>query len=68
MNQPLSPSHHSIHTQHTQCDKGTGLNAIKKLQELPASWTSAARVNASAFLYQKVCVFVSGCVCLCVGV
>ena len=37
-----------------KCDRATGLTAIKKLQELPESWTSAARVNASAFLYQKV--------------
>jgi hypothetical protein len=37
-----------------KCDKGTGLAAVKRLSELPEAWTSAARVNASAFLYQKV--------------
>jgi hypothetical protein len=37
-----------------KCDTGTGLAAIKRLSELPEEWTSAARVNASAFLYQKV--------------
>lgn len=42
-----------------KCDRGTGLAAVKRLSELPEAWTSAARVNASAFLYQKV-----GCVCL----
>lgn len=37
-----------------KCDKSTGLAAVKRLSELPEAWTSAARVNASAFLYQKV--------------
>eukprot|EP00877_Chromochloris_zofingiensis_P003954 jgi/Chrzof1/1355/Cz10g04080.t1 len=37
-----------------KCDTATGLAAIKRLSELPDEWTSAARVNASAFLYQKV--------------
>jgi hypothetical protein len=37
-----------------KCDTPTGLAAIKRLSELPAEWTNAARVNASAFLYQKV--------------
>jgi hypothetical protein len=37
-----------------KCDTTTGLAAIKRLSELPEAWTSAARVNASAFLYQKV--------------
>eukprot|EP00775_Hariotina_reticulata_P003012 gene3012-3292_t len=37
-----------------KCDTATGLAAIKRLSELPEAWTSAARVNASAFLYQKV--------------
>lgn len=37
-----------------KCDAATGLAAVKRLSELPADWTSAARVNASAFLYQKV--------------
>lgn len=37
-----------------KCDKATGLAAVKRLSELPEAWTSAARVNASAFLYQKV--------------
>jgi hypothetical protein len=37
-----------------KCDVATGLAAIKRLSELPAEWTNAARVNASAFLYQKV--------------
>jgi hypothetical protein len=43
-----------------KCDRGAGLAAIKKLSELPDSWTSAARVNASAFLYQKVNEIVGG--------
>jgi hypothetical protein len=37
-----------------KCDAGTGLSAVKRLSELPEEWTAAARVNASAFLYQKV--------------
>jgi hypothetical protein len=37
-----------------KCDAGTGLAAVKRLSELPEEWTAAARVNASAFLYQKV--------------
>lgn len=37
-----------------KCDKSTGLAAVRRLSELPEAWTSAARVNASAFLYQKV--------------
>ena len=37
-----------------KCDRGTGLAAVKRLSELPEAWTNAARVNASAFLYQKV--------------
>ena len=38
----------------SRCARATGLAAIRKLRELPAAWTQAARVNASAFLYQKV--------------
>jgi hypothetical protein len=30
------------------------LAAVERLQELPESWTRSARVNASAFLYNKV--------------
>ncbi len=37
-----------------KCDTQTGMAAIQRLSELPDAWTSAARVNASAFLYQKV--------------
>jgi hypothetical protein len=37
-----------------KADTATGLAAVKRLSELPEAWTSAARVNASAFLYQKV--------------
>jgi hypothetical protein len=37
-----------------KCDRSTGLAAVKRLSELPEAWTNAARVNASAFLYQKV--------------
>ncbi|WIA15871.1 hypothetical protein OEZ85_012623 [Tetradesmus obliquus] len=37
-----------------KCDPAVGLAAVKRLGELPEEWTAAARVNASAFLYQKV--------------
>jgi hypothetical protein len=37
-----------------KAEPATGLAAVKRLSELPEAWTSAARVNASAFLYQKV--------------
>lgn len=45
-------------TCYTKNNHTTGLAAVKRLSELPEAWTSAARVNASAFLYQKVGVFV----------
>jgi hypothetical protein len=47
-----------------KCDKSTGLAAVKRLSELPEAWTSAARVNASAFLYQKVRWTKMGCAVL----
>lgn len=37
-----------------KAEPGVGLAAVRRLAELPEEWTSAARVNASAFLYQKV--------------
>jgi len=46
-----------------KCDRATGLAAVRRLSELPEAWTSAARVNASAFLYQKVRAWT---VCVCV--
>lgn len=43
-----------------KCDLPTGLAAIRKLEELPRDWTSAARSNASAFLYAKLHSVVNG--------